>query len=320
MGMHRRASLHVLILVGVLCVAGPAAASGSTARETKVHLDKPDALAQVFPEADQVVELRHLLSKDELKRIEARMDRRLEEGGFYLYVGLAAGKPIGYAAIVSHIGKVKPITHIVGVTPAGEVSEVAVMIYRESHGDEVADRRFMAQYRGKTLEDPIRIDRDIINIAGATLSGRAICNGVRKALAVVHEVFLARDQKEILSLLGDAETVTPAALSTPKEDADATSGVRREREIMGTVCTVHAFGEPGSVDRAALEAAVDATLDEIAHWDDVLSNWRTDTPLSRANSTPVGEPYTGEADLLAWLDDASRWSEATHGHFDPGVG
>lgn len=318
--MHRL-SLHLLlILTGLLCVGGTALAGGSSPRQTKVHLDKPDALTQVFPDADRVVELRYVLSSDETARIESSMGRRIDEGGFYLYAAFSGDTPVGYAAIVSQLGKVKPITHIVGVTPDGTVSEVAVMIYRESHGDEVADTRFMEQYEGKSLDDPIRIDRDIINIAGATLSGHAICRGVRKALAVVDTVFLSRNAEDLQSLLEGAEAVTPAALDRPTPVQLGSTRIRREREVMGTVCTIEAFGEAGTVEGDQLDAAITAALDEVAHWDQVLSNWRTDTPLSQLNAAPVGEPFQPGDDLLAWLEDARGWSAKTGYRFDPAVG
>ncbi len=332
----RRRSLLPLLLTTLLAPAATAAAPG----DVTVHLDKEDALAKVFPDADRVVELRHLLSRDELAGIEDALGARLDEGGFYLYAGLADGTPRRFAAIVSQIGKVRPITHIVAVDPDGEVADVAVMIYRESHGDEVADERFMAQYRGKSIDDPVRIDHDIINIAGATLSGHAICRGVRKSLAVVDEVFLARDADALDALLAGGEDVTPAALAANRGtsvlaaaaphavetalpggcEPGADGSLRLEREIMGTVCAVEAFPEPGALDVEALAEAMDAALDEVARWDGVLSDWRDDTPLSELNATPVGRPYRPGDDLLRWLEDARRWAAETDGAFDPAVG
>jgi FAD:protein FMN transferase len=74
----------------------------------------------------------------------------------------------------------------VGVSPRGKVLEVAVMEYRESRGSEVKERRFLSQFRGKTSSDPIRVNQDIVNYTGATLSSYAIARGVRRALALTH--------------------------------------------------------------------------------------------------------------------------------------
>ena len=57
------------------------------------------------------------------------------------------------------------------------------------YGGEVRYPRFLAQYAGKTLRDPLLPYRDIHNITGATLSCQSIGQGVRKALALVHVLF-----------------------------------------------------------------------------------------------------------------------------------
>jgi len=91
---------------------------------------------------------------------------------------------------MNEIGKHEYITFIVGVTPKGEVGDVAVMEYRETRGEEVKDRRFLRQFHGKKLTDPITVDRDIENYTGATLSSHAIATGVKKALVLVQAFYL----------------------------------------------------------------------------------------------------------------------------------
>jgi thiamine biosynthesis lipoprotein len=288
-----------------------------------VYLEKAEALAAVFPHAARVVELRQLLAPDEIQAIERLIGKPLAEGGFYLYAawppapdGAPPGPPLGYAVVVSEVGKVRPITHMVEVTPAGAVGRVAVMIYRESHGADIASERFMEQYRGKTLADPIRVERDIIHVAGSTLSAHAICRGVRKALAVVQVALLDRPPAERAALLAEGTEVPTATVTDATVRVDA-GHARAERRVMGTLCRMEAYAD---LDDAALEAALDAALDEVARWDAVLSDWSPDTPLSRLNATPAGESCPVGGDLLAWLQDARHWHSASEGAFDPGVG
>src|SRR2546426_8892367 len=84
------------------------------------------------------------------------------------------GKIDGYAVIQETIGKHRPITYLVGVTPDGKVSDIEVLVYRESKGSEVRMKRFNSHYEGKTVLEPIRINKDIINITGATVSVRSV--------------------------------------------------------------------------------------------------------------------------------------------------
>lgn len=287
---------------------------------TTVYLTKEEALQTVFAGDDQVLELRQLLDLEQTERIEALLGGRIEEGGFYTYIGLRDGRPSRYAAVVSQLGKVKPITHIVEVLPDGSVGTVAVMIYRESHGAEVADDDFVAQYRGKSLADPIRIDFDVINIAGATLSGHALSRGVRKSLAVVTTLFLEASEDQLAARLALADEVTPPGLASASELVAAEAGhLRLERKVMGTSCAIEAYAAP-HMSEDALHEAVAAALDEVQRWDAVLSDWNPETPLSRLSLAPVDLPQAVPAALADWLADASRWAAATDGAFDPTVG
>src|SRR5439155_2507629 len=91
----------------------------------------------------------------------------------------------GYVVVVEEIGKHRPITFAVGITPAGAVHDLAVLAYREAYGGEVRERRFLKQYARKTLADPLVPYRDVRNISGATLSVEATGRAARKAIAVL---------------------------------------------------------------------------------------------------------------------------------------
>ena len=300
--------------------------------DIQVLLDKAEALESIFPDADQVLELRLILTAAQANAISGLARRELDEGGFYCYRATRDGELTGYAVIVSQVGKVRAITHIVGVTPDGRVGRVAVMIYRESHGGEVAAERFLEQYRGLSLDDPVRIDADVMNIAGATLSGNAICRGVRKALAAVEVLLLRADEETLAAVLAEGSDVTPPALKGETRSGAGASGevvrwdaggraLRVERRIMGTVCAVELRadddGEPGG---DVLLSAARAALDEVSRWDGILSDWRDDTPLSRLNAAPVGAPFSPGNDLLSWLDHAAWVASSTDGCFDPALG
>jgi len=96
---------------------------------------------------------------------------------------------LGYAIVGEELGKFRPITSIVAVGRNRRVKDVAVMIYRESHGNDVKRKRFLHQYRSKGPRDPIRIHRDILTISGATISVRSMNAQVRKVLAIIHEIY-----------------------------------------------------------------------------------------------------------------------------------
>ena len=63
------------------------------------------------------------------------------------------------------------------------------MVYREPVGAEVRRQRFSRQFRGKTAKDPLRINRDILNVTGATMSVQAMTAGVKKVLVILDELY-----------------------------------------------------------------------------------------------------------------------------------
>jgi Na+-translocating ferredoxin:NAD+ oxidoreductase RnfG subunit len=192
-----RAALALAVLAGAL----PAVARGDdppAAAVEDVYLSAREALRVVLPadEARDIERTDVLLRAGERANLEKRLRTRLFEDRHVVYRGRAAsGEVTGYAVITEEIGKFKPITFIVGIRPDGSIREVAVMVYRESHGSDVRRRRFLAQFDDKRPGDGLQPNRDILNVTGATLSVRAVARGVRKALLVVDEVLLGENRR-----------------------------------------------------------------------------------------------------------------------------
>jgi Na+-translocating ferredoxin:NAD+ oxidoreductase RnfG subunit len=82
------------------------------------------------------------------------------------------------------IGKQEYIGYGLAVDAAGRALHVDVLVYRETHGWEIRNERWRAQFAGKTAGDPVALDNDIANISGATLSCRHVTDGVRRLLAL----------------------------------------------------------------------------------------------------------------------------------------
>jgi len=155
-----------------------------------VYLTPDEAAQLMFPESDHIRSEVITLSPDQKQLIEERIGWHFPETTFDCFIGETKGKIDGWAIMQHTIGKHKPMTYMVGVDPSGEVNNVEVLVYRESRGSEVRTKRFNYQYQGKTSYHPIRINRDIINISGATMSVRSMSAGVKRALVLVEELYL----------------------------------------------------------------------------------------------------------------------------------
>jgi Na+-translocating ferredoxin:NAD+ oxidoreductase RnfG subunit len=90
---------------------------------------------------------------------------------------------LGYVVVDEVYGKHEFITYAVALTPAGAVQGLEVMTYNESYGGEIRDAAWRAQFTGKKAGDPVKVNADIKNIGGATLSCVHISDGVRRVLA-----------------------------------------------------------------------------------------------------------------------------------------
>ena len=89
------------------------------------------------------------------------------------------------------VGKHEMITYAVAIAPNGSVLGIEIMEYVESYGYEVAEAWWREQFVGKTAKDPIKLNQDIQNIGGATLSCKHITDGVKR-VAVLYELALKK--------------------------------------------------------------------------------------------------------------------------------
>ena len=87
------------------------------------------------------------------------------------------------------VGKHEMITYAVALSPLGAVTGIEILEYVESYGYEVAEAQWRKQFVGKTAADPIKLNQDIQNIGGATLSCKHLTDGVKR-VAVLYDIAL----------------------------------------------------------------------------------------------------------------------------------
>lgn len=95
----------------------------------------------------------------------------------------AGGKVVGFFVFDRVVGKHLFIDYAVALTPAGAVHKVDILEYRESYGGDIRSPSWLAQFVGKTSGSALKINGDIRNIAGATLSSTHVTEGVKRILA-----------------------------------------------------------------------------------------------------------------------------------------
>ena len=164
-----------------LCL--PVAAVSNPAQAT-VYLSVEQAQQAIFP-GGKFAAADVKLSEDQRSAIERKSGVNVRSAEQKIW-RVSGG---GYFIVDEVLGKHEFITYAVGLHRNGRVKQVEIMDYRETYGYEIRDPRWRGQFAGKSAADPVRLDDDIQNISGATLSCRHVAEGVRRLLAL-YEVAL----------------------------------------------------------------------------------------------------------------------------------
>ena len=177
---------------------GPATLTGlatllhlSEASAATVYWELPALLTSFFPGADRVSFTKVALSAQERAAVAKTIGRTVR-ADWTIFVATKAGQVTGYAVVDEVRGMHEPITYATRFTPAGAISRMEVMRYREAYGSEVREQRFLSQFNGKTGALPMLPGRDIAAISGATISSHAVTRGAEETAAVVAHLLRQR--------------------------------------------------------------------------------------------------------------------------------
>ncbi|HEY0230394.1 MAG TPA: FMN-binding protein [Dokdonella sp.] len=108
-----------------------------------------------------------------------------------MFEARAGDRRLGWVIVDRVIGKAELITYALALDAGGAVKSLEILEYRETHGGEVRLPAWRRQFVGKTAQEPVRLDSDIKNISGATLSSRHITEGVHRLLQLHERVLRA---------------------------------------------------------------------------------------------------------------------------------
>lgn len=137
----------------------------------------------LFPQAAQFVRADIIITPELRQKIEKASNVRVRNTLQQVWRAEAGGKTLGWFVLDEVIGKHEFITYVVALLPDGEVKGIDILDYRETHGSEIKNEKWRAQFIGKKEGDDFKLDEDIKNISGATLSCKNISNGVKRIVA-----------------------------------------------------------------------------------------------------------------------------------------
>jgi Na+-translocating ferredoxin:NAD+ oxidoreductase RnfG subunit len=149
-----------------------------------------EALKTLLPNAQEIKEEKVVLSEEQKRAIEQqakiKFDPELDKE-FRFFIGSTDGQIVGYAVKDTVKGKWGPIHYMLSLDPEGKITDALVLQYKEKRGRPVAKRRFLDQFVGKTINDPLKLKKDIRGVSGATISSRGMTNGIKKLVYIFNE-------------------------------------------------------------------------------------------------------------------------------------
>lgn len=109
-----------------------------------------------------------------------------------VYVGLGeSGEPVGLVIRLTPKGYGGPIKLMVGIDQEGKIVGLQVLSHQESPGlgANISKESFTSQFIGKDANAPLRVvkgttttDHDIVALTSATISSRAVAEGINQAI------------------------------------------------------------------------------------------------------------------------------------------
>ena len=148
------------------------------------YLSVDAAQKAVYPEADSFQEIVVSQSSEKLQELLVRAGPQPPHGTIRIWSATRGGTLLGHVFVDEVIGRENLITYAIGVDTDGALRNLEILSYRESHGGEVRNPGWRAQFDHRDSLDQLRFRTDIKNISGATLSSEHVTQGVRWLLAL----------------------------------------------------------------------------------------------------------------------------------------
>ena len=116
------------------------------------------------------------LSEQQAEMIEDASDIRVRN----LKINAWRSEDGGWFLVDQVIGKHENIDLAVAISNQGKVMGLEVLTYRETYGDQIMHPKWRAQFHGRDNSEHLKLDKQIKNISGATLSCRHVTDGINR--------------------------------------------------------------------------------------------------------------------------------------------
>lgn len=159
-----------------------------TTLNAKLLISPFDALHAVYGKDVKIKKKNVLLTIDKAERVYKQA--KMKKGGkiFRTFTVTKDDKIIAYAILVSRVVRTKDAAILYMISPVGVIESVEVIAFNEPP-EFTPSKQYIAQFKGKTDQDTLRVGKDIPTVTGATMGARNVTDGARLALALFDLLF-----------------------------------------------------------------------------------------------------------------------------------
>lgn len=143
-----------------------------------------EAAAKLFFPSEVFKKKSIALKDDEKNKVEQLSDAKVKSSNLNLLVS----KDGSVVFTDQVIGKHEQITYAVGISKSGKIQGVEILEYRESYGYQIKREAWKKQFVGKDKSSALKLDNDIQNISGATISSSHVTDGVRRIMQTYEQI------------------------------------------------------------------------------------------------------------------------------------
>ncbi|MAD23657.1 MAG: FMN-binding protein [Verrucomicrobiales bacterium] len=142
---------------------------------SKTYLNTPQAQKALWGDV-KMTAIPLTLSSQQAKLIKTASKVRVRHKNLKIWKTESGG----WFIVDNVIGKHENIDYAVALTEKGKVKGIEIMVYRETYGHQIMNPKWRAQFNGRGHESILKLDKQIKNISGATLSCRHITDGINR--------------------------------------------------------------------------------------------------------------------------------------------
>jgi len=146
-------------------------------------MTRDEALETAFPGNNSVEKIDIFLNDNQASEIEKLSKSKLDSRIYIFYKFTNGDDTLGYAVLNTHLLRTKSETVMYVIGSDGTLINAEILAFFEP-SEYMQSDKWLILFENQKLDNELRIDRDVPNITGATITSHAFTESVRKMLAI----------------------------------------------------------------------------------------------------------------------------------------